>query len=362
MALWILLAVIVVLISLWLHKSTSIPKNFPPGPPRYPIIGSLTHMLQKSETSNNKGMIHGIFKMKEKYGNIFGFFIGNQPYVVLADYDIIKDVLKLEETSGRPSTSPINEFRPGHWTMGQENIGRQPGILFSQGNYWREQRRFMLRNLRDFGFGKSEMEDTILDEVEELCDELNKHVGKPICLDNTLNLSIVNALWAILVGEKLPLKDPKLASIVEGFNNTVKKIKGGDNLLASLLPSRKIMLMLKKTLGLDAWEDAILNLATIIKEQIVEHESSMEPDNIRDMMDLYMREIENANDTKSSFYKEKGYYAMISSFTDLFIAGMETTSTTLLWTFLYLLHNPDIKEKIYQEIDKVIIHDKSDTF
>ena len=353
MAVFILVAFLVILFSLWLRKSTSIPKNFPPGPPRYPIIGSLTHMLQKSETSNNKGMIHGIFKMKEKYGNIFGFFIGNQPYVVLADYDIIKEVLKLEETSGRPSTSPINEFRPGHWTIGQENVGRQPGILFSQGKYWREQRRFMLRNLRDFGFGKSEMEDTILDEVEELIDELKENVGKPICLDNTLNLSIVNALWAILVGEKLPLKDPKLAKIVENFNNTVKKIKGGDNLLASLLPSRKIMLLLKEKLGLDAWEDAITNLATIIKEQIVEHESSMEPDNIRDMMDLYLTEIETTKSTESSFYKERGYFALISSFTDLFIAGMETTSTTLLWTFLYLLHHPEMKEKVHSEIDKV---------
>ena len=293
--------------------------------------------------------------MKERYGDVFGFFIGSQPYVVLADYNIIKDVLKMEESSGRPDTSPINEFRPGHWTVDHENIGRQPGILFSQGKYWREQRRFMLRNLRDFGFGKTEMEDTILDEVEELCNELFKSVGQPICLDNTLNLSIVNALWAILVSEKLPLKDPKLVKIVENFNNTVKRIKGGDNLLASLLPSRKIMLMLKEKLGLDAWETAIENLATIIKEQIVEHKPTMEPDSIRDMMDLYLTEIENTDNEESSFYKERGHFGLISSFTDLFIGGMETTSTALLWTFLYLLHHPEFKEKVHLEIDKVFI-------
>jgi len=67
------------------------------------------------------------------------------------------------------------------------------------------------------------------------------------------------------------------------------------------------------------------------------------------------KEIKNTTDKESCFYKETGFYALISSFTDLFIAGMETTSTTLLWTFLYLLHHPDIKEKVYQEIDQVVI-------
>ena len=80
----ILFAVFIILFSKWFYLNSSIPKNFPPGPPRYPIIGSLTHMLRKSEKSNQRGMIHGIFKAAEKYGDIFGFFIGSQPYVVIA--------------------------------------------------------------------------------------------------------------------------------------------------------------------------------------------------------------------------------------------------------------------------------------
>ena len=51
----------------------------------------------------------------------------------------------------------------------------------------------------------------------------------------------------------------------------------------------------------------------------------------------------------------RGYFNMINNFIDLFLAGMETTSTSLLWTFLYLLHHPDIKEKIHQELDTVSI-------
>ena len=109
----------------------------------------------------------------------------------------------------------------------------------------------------------------------------------------------------------------------------------------------------KTSLGLDAWEYAINNLATILDEQISEHKTSLDPDDVRDMMDLYLKEIENTTDGNSSFYKTTGYYNLIGTFTDLFIAGMETTSSTLLWTFLYLLHHPDIKRNVQEEIDKV---------
>ncbi len=40
------------------------------------------------------------------------------------------------------------------------------GIINAYGQHWREQRRFMLTTLRDFGFGKSSMEDMINEEVE----------------------------------------------------------------------------------------------------------------------------------------------------------------------------------------------------
>ena len=58
--------------------------------------------------------------------------------------------------------------------MDADNEGRPPGVLFSGGPYWKELRRFMLRNLRDFGFGKASMESMIQDEVAKLCTKLSE--------------------------------------------------------------------------------------------------------------------------------------------------------------------------------------------
>jgi len=48
-----------------------------------------------------------------------------------------------------------------------------------------------------------------------------------------------------------------------------------------------------------------------------------------------------------------GYYALLNDLIDLFIAGMETTSSSLMWTFLFFLHHPDVQEKVHEELDEV---------
>jgi len=39
---------------------------------------------------------------------------------------------------------------------------------------------------------------------------------------------------------------------------------------------------------------------------------------------------------------------------DLFLAGAETTSTTLFWSILYLCQYPEVQVKVQTEIDAVI--------
>jgi methyl farnesoate epoxidase/farnesoate epoxidase len=48
------------------------------------------------------------------------------------------------------------------------------GVFFSDGPFWVEQRRFTLHHLRDFGFGKSIMETSIFEEIEEVIKELRQ--------------------------------------------------------------------------------------------------------------------------------------------------------------------------------------------
>ena len=235
-----------------------------------------------------------------------------------------------------------------------ENADWVPGIIFSRGQTWAEQRRFTLRVLRDFGFGKSAMEDTVLDEVDKLCDELSNHIGKEIDIGLKMNISVLNSLWAILTGEKLPLNDPKLQNIVERFNDFFAKSSDPSAALASFFPYPpmirwKIMKPFRRALNFDeeALLDSMNGVSQMAKDQIESHKVDGNEDDINDFIDAYLAEMRRQdNNRNSSFYRDRGYYYLINVLMDLFFAGMDTTATTLNWSFLYLLHNPEIKRKV----------------
>ncbi|CAL8094325.1 unnamed protein product [Orchesella dallaii] len=68
---------------------------------------------------------------------------------------MIREAFKVDALNGRPDS---RVFLERSW-------GKKRGIIFNEGKDWQDQRRFALKNLRDFGFGKGTMESLILDEV-----------------------------------------------------------------------------------------------------------------------------------------------------------------------------------------------------
>ncbi len=62
-----------------------------------------------------------------------------------------------------------------------------------------------MRTLREFGFGKSGMEEMVNNEVAEfipfLLEEAAANNGA-IVVSNLFNVSILNALWQIISGER----------------------------------------------------------------------------------------------------------------------------------------------------------------
>lgn len=279
--------------------------------------------------------------------------------MILADFELIKEVYKRDDFSARPNMKPFCDLRPGYWVVDKENEGRVPGIVFAQGKSWNDQRRFTLRVLKDFGFGKTSMEDTIVEEVEKLCELLRKFEGQPLNLQFKLNVSIINGLWSLLVGVKLQLDNPRLLKIVE-LIDFVLRGQGTMGAIATMFPFPEMIRwpIISSLVGPDMEKNlkCFDELKLLIEEYIEDHKASLDVDNIRDFVDIYLVEIEkHQNDKESSFHQERGHYMLINTLIDLFVAGMETTSSSILWTFLLLLHHPEIKRKLLEEIDKVFI-------
>ncbi len=93
------------------------------------------------------------------------------------------------------------------------------GLVNSQGELWEAHRRFTLRQLRDFGFGKNTMEMLIMDEVHDLLATLGKTEAAPISgIKELFSLAVVNSLWTVVSGKRYNQDDPNLRAISSSLN------------------------------------------------------------------------------------------------------------------------------------------------
>ena len=125
------LTLLIGLFIIWVFKKTQKPNNFPPSPPRWPFLGSFYYTLPPG--SKRPNLFYAVTQFAEKYGSIFGFWINQVTFVVLTEYEDIKEVLKMEAIAGRVAGEPGNRMRPGWESMSkfdpEVNKGRAPGVL-----------------------------------------------------------------------------------------------------------------------------------------------------------------------------------------------------------------------------------------
>ncbi|ELU08161.1 hypothetical protein CAPTEDRAFT_208884 [Capitella teleta] len=123
-------------------------KTLPPGPPCLPVLGSLPFLAAKD-------IREPLRKLTTKYGDVITIYLGARRVVVLNTYDAMKEALHIkgEAFLGRPNVFFLKE------------VTKSLGIISLTGARWKEQRRFTLKALRNFGVGSSRMEDKIQEEM-----------------------------------------------------------------------------------------------------------------------------------------------------------------------------------------------------
>uniref|UniRef100_A0A3P9PZ69 Cytochrome P450 2G1-like n=1 Tax=Poecilia reticulata TaxID=8081 RepID=A0A3P9PZ69_POERE len=146
-----LLSVLIVAL-LWFVSGKNTKKyRLPPGPSPLPLIGNL---LQLEKTAPFKSFL----EFSKTYGPVMTFNLGWQRVVVLVGYDAVKEALvdQADDFTGRAPVAFLYRATRGY------------GIGISNGERWRQLRRFTLSTLRDFGMGRKGMEEWIQEESKHL--------------------------------------------------------------------------------------------------------------------------------------------------------------------------------------------------
>ncbi|CAG7828574.1 unnamed protein product, partial [Allacma fusca] len=104
--------------------------------------------------------------------------------IVVTDGKLIREVLQMNEFSGRPRINLLD-------SRCDDNIPR--GIGTTEGSTWMEQRRFAIKYLRELGYGKMSTAQKIQGEIDELLIRLESKKGRPIQVINLFNSAVVNS-------------------------------------------------------------------------------------------------------------------------------------------------------------------------
>ena len=84
------------------------------------------------------------------------------------------------------------------------------GVTCTDGPLWNEHRSFVVRHLRQVGYGRAKMEVQIQNELSELLGILDASNEAPTWPQDILPPSVINILWTFTTGSRIKRNDPRL--------------------------------------------------------------------------------------------------------------------------------------------------------
>ncbi|KAJ8618949.1 hypothetical protein MRB53_015135 [Persea americana] len=292
------------------------PTQWPPGPPRLPLIGNMHQILKEGDPFHIT-----VNKLAQGYGPIMTVWFGTrQPTIIVSNHDLVWEVLvsKSPDYAAREIASMFKSGTADYSTI----------VTSDAGPHWHSLRR----GLQNGAIGplclsvqaplqESDMAQMINDMIKEA--NLNGGVVKPfhhirratikllarLCFGSDFSDEDFEATMDVMVDEALKYSDD--ARILDTFPP------------ARFLPSvRRVIMKMEK-------------LKLRVEECIGHHLASPPPPN------CYAHFLLSQNFPRG---------VTISSIFEVFILGLDSTGSTTMWALGLLVQNQEAQQKLYQEI------------
>ncbi|XP_063771252.1 cytochrome P450 2C5-like isoform X2 [Pseudophryne corroboree] len=257
--------------------------------------------------------------------------------VVLTGYETVKDALvnHADEFSGRPKVPLFHEITKGH------------GVIFANFESWKVMRRFTISTLRDFGMGKQTIENKISEESDCLVERIKSHKGNPFDNRLIINAALSNIIVSILLSHRFDYEDPTLLKLLKVINEMNTLFGSPMAMMYNAFPS-----VMSWFPGVQKRAVKMINeFHTFIRETFTAQKKHLDVNDQRNLIDTFLVKQQEEKPSPELYFTNENLIELV---TDLFVAGVETTSTTLRWSLLLMMKYPQIQRKVQNEIDKVI--------
>uniref|UniRef100_A0A3B4ES68 Cytochrome P450 2K1-like n=1 Tax=Pundamilia nyererei TaxID=303518 RepID=A0A3B4ES68_9CICH len=328
------LAAAVLLLVLYLLSVNYISKERgkePPGPRPLPLLGNLLQIDLKRPYKT-------LHELSKTYGSVFTVYLGTNKVVVLAGYEAVREALvNYAVEFGERNVSPI--FK---------DLNRGHGILFANGESWKELRRFALATLKDFGMGKRLTQGKILEECGYLIQVIEDHKGNAFDTALPINYATANIISSIVYGSRFDYGDPVFKNMVKRANQTICVSGSASVQLFNMFP-RLFGWIKNRQVVLKNVEMNVRDIKNLIKHLKETLESGL----CRGLVDCFLIRKQKEEDScvLDTHYNEENLTFTVSN---LFAAGTDTTAATLRWGLLLMAKYPHIQEQVHEELSRVV--------
>ncbi|XP_058670830.1 1,25-dihydroxyvitamin D(3) 24-hydroxylase, mitochondrial [Ammospiza nelsoni] len=302
-----------------------------PGPPSWPLMGSLPDVLWKGGL---KRQHETLAQYHRRFGKIFRMKLGAFDSVHIAAPCLLEALYR------RESACPQRlEIKP--WKAYRDYRGEAYGLLILEGKDWQRvrsafQKKLMKpREVVKLDTAINEVLEDFMYRIDEICD----HNGQMEDIYSEFNKWSFESICLVLYGKRFGLLQQ---DVEEESLNFIKAVK---TMMATFGMMMVTPVELHKGLNTKvwqahtkAWDDIFKTAKHSIDSRLQKHSADPQGDFL---CDIY----------SGGQLSRKELYAAIA---ELQIAGVETTANSLLWALYNLSRNPHVQQKLFQEIQRVL--------
>ena len=221
-------------------------------------------------------------------------------------------------------------------------MGERSGIFFNEGPDVALFRRKMITLLHTFGFGQSDFETNVVEQTERTCEKLiESDVMDPQNRFTELSAGLIST---ITFSRSFSIDEPHFQKMVDNFN---VRLEGGVNFPLNMLLPYKWMAQLPifDPKSLNSYH-ALLEIFAFLEKEMFEYNAKNEDFDRKNIFSETQKFV-------SSKGKKFNDIEMRGLFFDIYMAGLETTASTLSWLAKLMAEYPEIQQKVFSEVSEV---------
>ena len=316
-------------------------KIAPPGPPNFPLVGTLPFL--------GKYLHVELHKLAKKYGNIYQLHVGRRKLLVLNGLEVIQEALVKQPDCFNSKV----DFAPF----------KQPPmrylIEFKSGEVWKQHRAMAGKVIHSFlGCQLDKLESYAMEETAELTNIFLNSGGKAFDPNLYIPLATLSLMQKLMFSKEGSFKnnqeDANFVTTAHGLRTIANGSLTATNLETIPAIWRPIYLFSHGKSLLNLFQ-TLNKVNSFYLQNIKEHEESFDAENLRgDITDALLKVSREQTESNQKNLRLSANDILFGTVAQFMSPGTEISRVILHWGLLYMIAYPEIQTQIQKELDEVI--------